>query len=88
MTKEEFDKYLEDRYRDQVKWYGGKARHQQKRYRLFQWSTGGMARSDSRLSRRPTALSSRSTPPNSECLLGRFAASSFAVKVSNYRMVR
>ena len=38
MTKEDFDKYLEDRYRDQVKWYGGKARDQQKRYRFFQWS--------------------------------------------------
>jgi hypothetical protein len=39
MDKEEFDKYLKERYEDQIKWYDAKSMLNQKRYRRLQWST-------------------------------------------------
>lgn len=38
MNKEEFEKYLEERYRDQVAWYSKKSRWNNKLYDRFQWS--------------------------------------------------
>ena len=36
MDKADFDKYLEDRYRDQIDWYDREAIKNQGRYRIFQ----------------------------------------------------
>ena len=38
MEKENFLKYLEDRYLNQINWYDEKAQENQKKYRLLQWS--------------------------------------------------
>jgi len=37
MDKKEFEKYLSDRYQDQISWYGEKSAWNQKRYIFFQW---------------------------------------------------
>ena len=37
MEKEKFQKYLEDRYYDQINWYDKKAVSNQKSYRFYQW---------------------------------------------------
>jgi hypothetical protein len=38
MDNEEFDKYLEERYYDQIKWYDRKSVWNHKAYDKFQWS--------------------------------------------------
>ena len=38
MNKEEFDKYLKTRYKDQIAWYDKKAIWSHKAYRSFQWT--------------------------------------------------
>ncbi|MBW1962040.1 MAG: DUF4231 domain-containing protein [Deltaproteobacteria bacterium] len=38
MDPTEFDKYLTERYHDQVKWYGEKAATNKRLYQVFQWS--------------------------------------------------
>jgi len=38
MDKEKFDKYLKDRYYDQMNWYDRKAMSNQKCYRFYQWA--------------------------------------------------
>jgi len=38
MQKEDFDKYLTERYQQQTDWYDDKARTSQKSYRRMQWS--------------------------------------------------
>ncbi len=38
MEKEDFQKYLKDRYEDQINWYDKKSAWNQKLYRYFQWS--------------------------------------------------
>src|SRR3990172_7949308 len=37
MDKENFNKYLEERYNNQVKWYDEKSKSNQKIYKLLQW---------------------------------------------------
>ena len=37
MNKEEFEKYMEDRYVDQINWYDRKALWNEKRYQTLQW---------------------------------------------------
>ena len=37
MNKEEFDKYLKDRYQKQIEWYDKKAMSNQRRYSKLQW---------------------------------------------------
>jgi len=39
MTKEEFEKYLTERYQDQVDWYDRKARNNKFAYSFFQFAT-------------------------------------------------
>ena len=38
MEKEDFQKYLKERYEDQINWYDKKSAWNQKLYRYFQWS--------------------------------------------------
>lgn len=38
MNKEEFDKYLKSRYKDQMAWYGRKSVWNQRAYQIFQWT--------------------------------------------------
>lgn len=37
MDLTEFDKYVVDRYQDQIQWYDSKSRHNQRMYRILQW---------------------------------------------------
>lgn len=37
LNKEEFDKYLKERYEDQINWYSEKAIHFKRLYKFFQW---------------------------------------------------
>ena len=37
MDKENFNKYLEERYNNQVKWYDEKSKLNQKIYKFLQW---------------------------------------------------
>jgi len=37
VNKEDFDKYLKERYEDQIKWYSDKATHFKRLYQFFQW---------------------------------------------------
>ncbi len=38
MNTDDFDKYLSERYQDQIKWYSDKATHFKRLYQMFQWS--------------------------------------------------
>lgn len=38
MEKNEFEKYLKERYHSQINWYDKKAISNQKAYRIFQWT--------------------------------------------------
>lgn len=38
MEKEDFQRYLKERYEDQLNWYDRKSMWNQRRYRFFQWS--------------------------------------------------
>lgn len=38
MNKEEFDKYLKSRYKDQMAWYGREAVWNHRAYQIFQWT--------------------------------------------------
>ena len=38
MDREDFKKYLEDRYEDQIRWYGKTSRRNKRYYSWFQWS--------------------------------------------------
>ena len=37
MTPEAFEKYLKERYQDQINWYQAKSAQNKKRYQMFQW---------------------------------------------------
>lgn len=38
MNRDDFEKYLTERYQDQIEWYSDKATHFKRLYQLFQWS--------------------------------------------------
>jgi len=38
MNKEDFEKFISDRYKKEIAWYDGQANWNHRAYRLFQWS--------------------------------------------------
>jgi hypothetical protein len=38
MDKADFDRYISERYEDQIKWYSDKATHYKRLYQFFQWA--------------------------------------------------
>lgn len=38
MDKADFDRYISDRYEEQIKWYSDKATHSKRLYQFFQWA--------------------------------------------------
>ncbi len=43
MSNEEFEVYLRERFEDQVKWYDGKAKANQRKYGVMQWLAIGLS---------------------------------------------